>query len=99
MVQRAQDTALRIINFKEERHPCEPLFTEAKRPNLTNTIILNNCMLIFDHLNSSLPTIFDDLFRPFKEQSIHNTRGARSYVLNISKMKTSFDGSTSVQVK
>ena len=56
-------------------------------------------MLVFDHLNSSLPAIFGDLFIPFKEQHSHNTRGARRYVLNIPKMKTSFYGSRSVQVK
>ena len=56
-------------------------------------------MLVFDHLNSSLPAIFDDLFIPFKEQHSHNTRGARRYVLNVPKIKTSFYGSRSVQVK
>ena len=30
-------------------------------------------MIVFDHLNSSLPAIFDDLFKPFKEQHSHNT--------------------------
>ena len=45
-------------------------------------------MLVFDHLNSSLPTIFD-LFKPFNEQRSHNTTGARRYILNIlTKMKT-----------
>ena len=34
-------------------------------------------MLVFDHLNSSLPAIFDDLFKTFKEKHSHNTRGAR----------------------
>ena len=56
-------------------------------------------MLVFYHLNSSPPTIFDDLFIPFKEHHSHNIRGARRYVLNIPKMKTSFYGSRSVQVK
>ena len=53
MVQRAQNKALRIINFKEERHPSAPLYTETKILNLTNIITLNNCMLVFDQLNSS----------------------------------------------
>ena len=45
-------------------------------------------MLVFDHLNSSLPAIFD-LFQPFNEQHSHNTRGARRYILNIlTKIKT-----------
>ena len=56
-------------------------------------------MLVFDHLNKSLLAIFHDLFKQFKEQHSHNTRGARRYVLNIPKMKTSFYGSRSVQVK
>ena len=77
MVQRAQNEALRIINFKEERHPSAPLYTETKILNLTNIITLSNCMLVFDHLSSSLPAIFDDLFKPFEEQHSHNTRGAR----------------------
>ena len=99
MVQRVQNKALRIINFKEERHPSAPLYTETKILNLTDIITLNNCMLVFDHLNSSLPAIFDDLLKPFKEQHNHNARGARRYVLKIPKMKTSFYGSRSVQVK
>ena len=59
-------------------------------------------MPVFDHLNSdnilSLPALFDDLIKPFKVQ--HScTRGAMKYGLNIPKMKTSFSGSRSVQVK
>ena len=56
-------------------------------------------MHVFDHLKSSLRAIFDDLFKPFKEQHSHNTRGAKRYVLNILEMKTSFYGSRLVQVK
>ena len=99
MVQKAQNKALRIINFKEEKHPSEPLFTDTKILNLTNIITLNNCMFVFDHLNSSLPAIFYDLFKPFKAQHSHNIRGARRYVLSIPKMKISFYGSRSIQVK
>ena len=48
-------------------------------------------MLFSDHLNSlSLPAIFDDLLKPFKEQRSQNTRRARRYVLNTSKMKNLF---------
>ena len=63
-----------------ERHPSEPPFTEAKILNLTNVITLNNWMLVFHHRNSSSPAIFDNLFKPFKEQHSHNTREARRYV-------------------
>ena len=46
-------------------------------------------MLVFDNRNSSLPTIFNDLFKPFNEQQSRITRGASRYVLNtLTKMKT-----------
>ena len=54
MVQRAQSKALRIINFKEERHPSAPLYTETKILDVTNIITLNDCILVFDHLNNIL---------------------------------------------
>ena len=96
MIHGAQIKALRIINFEEKRHPCEPLFTKAKILNLNNIITLNKCMLVFYHLNSIM---FDDLFKRVKEQYIHNTRGENKYTSNIPKIKTSFYGSKSVQVK
>ena len=63
------------------------LYTETKTLNFI--IALNNYMLVFDHLNSSLSTIFDDLFKPFNEQHSHSTRGASRYVSNtLTKLKT-----------
>lgn len=53
----AQIKAPRIINFKEDTH------VNLYSPNLTNTATLNNCMLVFDCLNSNLPVITDDLFK------------------------------------
>ena len=103
MVQGAQNKALRMINFKEERHPSAPIYTETILILLyTNMITLNNCMLVFDHINSSLPQLFDDLFKPFKAQCKHNTRAwgqGDIYVLNIPKMKTFFYSFRPVQVK
>ena len=73
--------------FLGKKTSSELLYTETKILNLI--ITLNNCMLVFDHLNSNLSTIFDDLFKPFNEQHGHNTRGASRYVSNIlTKMKT-----------
>ena len=85
--------------FQGRKNPSAPLYIETKILNLTNIITLNNCRLVLDHLNIGLPAIFDNLFKPFKEQHSENTRGARRCVLNIPKMKTLFYGSRSVQVK
>ena len=72
------------------------LHTEIK---ILNPIItLNNCIFVFDHPNSSLPTIFD-LFKPFKEQHNHNTREARRYVLNILTKMKMWNGAISIIYK
>ena len=55
-------------NKFQGRKTSAPLYRETKILNLTNIITLNNCMLVFDHLNSSLPTIFYDFYKSFKEQ-------------------------------
>ena len=47
-------------------------------------------MLVFDHLNSSLPAKFDDLFIPFKEQYSHNTRRAREICFKYPKNQNLF---------
>ena len=77
MVQRAHNKALRIRNFKEERHSSEPLLTEAKILNLTNIITLKNLLLVFDYLNNCLPAILNVAF---KEQHSENTKTGRSYI-------------------
>ena len=93
------------INFLKQKLNTANSILAKLRPYLPSDILKTVYSSHFDthlrhaRLNSSLPAIFDDLFKPFKEQHSHNTRGARRYVLNIPKMKTSFYGSRSVQVK
>ena len=41
--------------------------------NLPNIITVNRSMLVFHHLNNSLSAVFDNLFKPFKEQHGRNT--------------------------
>ena len=56
-------------------------------------------MLVFDHLNRSLPAVFDDLFKPFNKNSKVTIPGKQGDMLSIPKMKTSFYGFRSIQVK
>ena len=56
-------------------------------------------MLVFHHLNKSLPALFDDLFKPFNKNSIVTILDKQGEMLSIPKMKTSFYGFRSVQVK
>ena len=52
MIQRAQNKALRIINFKQFMDPSEPLYNQLKINSLKNNIILNNCLFVFDNLTN-----------------------------------------------
>ena len=63
IVPRTQNKALRIINFKVERHPSAPLYTETKILDLTNIITLptllnNNNILPFLSLWFSFVSLF-----------------------------------------
>ena len=98
-LQKLQNKALRIINFKPPTEPCQPLFKNSKILNLKDIVCLNNCLLVFDHINHNLPEVFADFFQPMREQHTHNTRGAKHLLMNIPKTKTSLYGSSSIKVK
>ena len=40
-------------------------------------------MLVFDHLNRSLPAVFDDLFKPFNKNSKVTIPGKQGDMLSI----------------
>ena len=77
------------LAMAKRAQPFELLLTASKILSLTNIIPLSKCMFVFDNLKISLPAIFNDSFKTFKDQHIHNTWGTRRYVLNI-PMKTFF---------
>ena len=89
MIQRAQNKALRIVNFKQFMEPSERLYNQLKINSLKNNIILNNCLFVFDNLTNNLP-VFDQFFKLFKELHNHNTRVSQQYLLNIPKTNTKY---------
>ena len=93
MIQRAQNKALRIINFKQFMEPIEPLYNQLEINSLKSNIILNNCLFVFDSLSNNLSDVFDQFLKPFKELHNHNTRGSQKYLLNIPKTNTQMFGS------
>ena len=76
----------------------QPLYQKLKINKLKNNIILSNCLFIFE-LTNNLPDIFDQFFRPLKEQHNHYTRGSQQYLLNIPKTNTQMFGSNSIKIK
>ena len=98
MIQRAENKALGIINFKQFTEPSEPLYNQVKINSLKNNIILNNWLFVFDKLANSLPDVFDQFFKPSKELHNHNTRASQQYLLNIPKTNTQMFGSNSTKL-
>ena len=46
-----QDKALRIINFKERGSNTNPLYNENNILKLTDHVVTQNCLFVYDHLN------------------------------------------------
>ena len=89
----------RIISFKQFMEPSELLYNQLKINSLKNSIILNNCLFVFDNLTNNLPDVFDQFFKPFKELHNHNTRRSQQYLLNIPKTNSQIFGSNSIKTK
>ena len=57
-----QKRALRIINFKDFRAHTNPLFKDNEILKLQDFIKLQNCLFVYDYLNTALPECFEDYF-------------------------------------
>ena len=78
--------------------PSEPLYNQLKINSLKDSIILNNCLFVFDNLTNNLPDVFDQFVKP-KELHNHNTRRSQQYLLIIPKTNTQIFGSNSIKIK
>ena len=54
-ITKLQDKALRIINFKLSKNPCDPLYHLIKILKLRDIIKLNNCLFAFDSVGKTVP--------------------------------------------
>ena len=77
----------------------QPLYQKLKINKLKNNIILSNCLFIFDKLTNNLPNVFDQFFKPIKEQHNHYTRGSQQYLFNMPKTNTQMFEFNSIKIK
>ena len=56
-------------------------------------------LFVFDKLTINLPDVFDQFFKPLKEQHNHNTRGSQQSLLNIAKINAQMFCSNSIKIK
>ena len=72
-----------------------PLFKESNILNLRDTILLNNLLMVFDHVNKNLPCAFTNYF------SFNNTNHqyeTRELNINVPRVKTFLYGSKSIKL-
>ena len=62
MIQKLQNRAIRIINFREFNANPNPLYKNDNILKIQDFVKLQNCLLIHDYLTNSLPNCFDNYF-------------------------------------
>ena len=62
MIQKLQNRAIRIINFREFNVNPNPLYKNDNILKIQDFVKLQNCLLIHDYLTNSLPNCFDNYF-------------------------------------
>ena len=92
-IEKIQNKALRIINFKGRWESSAPLNKESKIFKLKDIVLLNNLQFVYDQINKGLSKSFHAFFTLKTEQHRHNTRGNS---LNVPPVKTTTYGSDSV---
>ena len=76
-ISKLQNKALRIINFRPYATDSNPLYKECEILKLQDFIKLQNCLLIHDFTNNTLPTCFQDYY--FKRNTM-NIQTRNSYL-------------------
>ena len=72
-IEKLQNKAIKIINFKTGSLHLNDLFNELKILKLKELITFNNCLFVFDQLKEHLPQAFKNLFLKKYDHHIYNT--------------------------
>ena len=85
-----QKKALRIMTFSDFRAHSSPLFQRLDILKLNDLTYLNNCLFMYDFHSNTLPSVFQDFFRPINKVHNYNTRLASRDSFYITKIRTSY---------
>ena len=91
-IEKIQNKALRIINFKNPWEPSEQIYKESKIFKLKDIITISNLKFVYDQMNNILPRAFENFFINKTRQHLYNTRGNS---LDVPQVKTTTYGSNS----
>ena len=95
-ISRLQNRAMRIINFETYDANPDPLYKSNKVLKFENFIKLQNCLLIHDYMNNTLPSCVQDYY--FKQNYLkYNVQTRNSSRLSLyTKKNTSTYGLKSI---
>ena len=82
-----QKNAVRIMTFSDFKAHSEPLFKQLEILKFKDSIALQNCLFVHDHLRGNLPSSLDKIFTRVNEIHSTNTKSAKLGMLNIPRCK------------
>ena len=98
-VMRLQKRAIRIMNFAHHRDHADPIFKELGILKFTDSVEIQNILLVSDSLNSRLPTILNNIFSFIESTHYYKTRSCIRCKLILQKVNTSIHGLNSIEYK
>ena len=91
-IEKIQNKALRILNFKNPWEPIEQIYKESKIFKLKDIVTISNLKFVYDQMNKLLPRVSEKIFINKTRQHLYNTRGNS---LDVPQVKTTTYGSNS----
>ena len=91
-IEKVQNKALRILNFKNPWDQTEQIYKESKMFKLKDIVTISNLKFVYDQVNKILPRVSENLFINKTRQHLYNTRGNS---LDVPQVKTTTYGSNS----
>ena len=80
------------MTFSEFKSHSEPLFKKLQILKFRDSLVLNNCLFVYDYFHTNLPNSFHDTFTRTDDMYEYSTRQATSGKLHIPKYETTTFG-------
>ena len=91
-IEKIQNKAVRIKNFKNQWEPSEQIYEESKIFKLKDIVTISNLKFVYDQMNKILPRAFEKNFIKKTRQHLYNARGNS---LDVPQAKATTYGSNS----
>ena len=98
-MEKLQNKALRIINFKPIRYPVNPLYNKCEILKFSDSIKLSNFLFVHDNIKHNLPSTLYDSITLVDSKHSQLSRNQRDNQVNIPTVGPKTSGSNSIKSK